>query len=60
MKSLSVGPGMDGNAQINPLVSKEHRNKVAAYLDDARNKHAELITGAAGPDLQGFYIPQRW
>ncbi|HHQ6627068.1 TPA: aldehyde dehydrogenase family protein [Serratia fonticola] len=57
VKSLSVGPGMDGNAQINPLVSKEHRNKVAAYLDDARNKHAELITGAAGPDLQGFYIP---
>ncbi|MFZ1871588.1 MAG: aldehyde dehydrogenase family protein [Chania sp.] len=57
VKSLSVGPGMDGSAQINPLVSQDHRNKVAAYLDDARNKHAELISGTAGPDAQGFYIP---
>ncbi len=57
VKSLTVGPGMDGSTQINPLVSLAHRNKVAAYLDDARNKHAELISGAAGPDTQGFYIP---
>lgn len=32
VKSLSVGPGMDTGAQINPLVSLAHRNKVAAYL----------------------------
>ncbi|MGB8664010.1 MAG: aldehyde dehydrogenase family protein, partial [Serratia inhibens] len=57
VKSLSVGPGMDATAQINPLVSRDHRNKVAAYLDDARAKHAELISGAAGPDAQGYYIP---
>jgi len=57
VKSLTVGPGMDANAQINPLVSSDHRNKVAAYLDDARSKHAELISGASGPDSQGFYIP---
>ena len=57
VKSLTVGPGMDANAQINPLVSSDHRNKVAAYLDDARSKHAELISGATGPDSQGFYIP---
>lgn len=57
VKSLSVGPGMDGSTQINPLVSQAHRDKVAAYLDDARNKRAELISGCAGPDAQGFYIP---
>ncbi|KFK96209.1 MULTISPECIES: aldehyde dehydrogenase family protein [unclassified Serratia (in: enterobacteria)] len=57
VKSLSVGPGMDGSTQINPLVSVAHRNKVAAYLEDARNKRAELISGSAGPDTQGFYIP---
>ncbi|RTF51733.1 NAD-dependent succinate-semialdehyde dehydrogenase [Serratia marcescens] len=57
VKSLSVGPGMDTGAQINPLVSLAHRNKVAAYLDDARAKNAELIGGAAGPDANGFYIP---
>ena len=57
VKSLSVGPGMDTGAQINPLVSLAHRDKVAAYLDDARAKNAELIGGAAGPDDNGFYIP---
>lgn len=30
---------------------------MAAYLDDARAKNAELIGGAAGPDANGFYIP---
>ncbi|AGB81265.1 NAD-dependent aldehyde dehydrogenase [Serratia sp. FGI94] len=57
VKSLSVGPGMDPTAQINPLVSRAHRDKIAAYLADARNKRAELISGADGPAGDGFYIP---
>lgn len=57
VKSLSVGPGMDASTQINPLVSRQHRDKVASYLQDAKTKNAELISGAAGPDTQGFYIP---
>ena len=57
VKSLSVGPGMDATTQINPLVSRQHRDKVASYLQDAKAKNAELISGATGPDAQGFYIP---
>jgi phenylacetaldehyde dehydrogenase len=30
---------------------------VAAYLDEARQQKAELISGNVGPDAQGYYIP---
>ena len=54
---MSVGPGMLETTQINPVVSKAHCAKVAAYLDEARQQKAELISGNVGPDGQGFYIP---
>ncbi|MFI8417598.1 aldehyde dehydrogenase family protein [Serratia sp. NPDC078593] len=57
VKSLQVGPGMDASAQINPLASRAHRDKVAAYLAEAQDNRAELIRGSAGPVGDGFYIP---
>ncbi|AFJ47058.1 aldehyde dehydrogenase family protein [Shimwellia blattae] len=56
VKSLSVGPGMDPQAMINPLVSSAHQQKVAAYLEDARVQKTEIITGNAAPEGDGFYI----
>ena len=56
VKSLQVGPGMLESSQINPVVSQAHCAKVAAYLDDARQQKAELISGNIGPDTQGYYI----
>ena len=56
VKSLQVGPGMLETTQINPVVSKGHCEKVAAYLDEARKQNAELISGQVGPDSQGYYI----
>ena len=57
VKSLQVGPGMLETAQINPVVSRAHCDKVAAYLEEARQQKAELISGSAGPDAGGYYIP---
>ena len=51
VKSLQVGPGMQETAQINPVVSRAHCDKVAAYLDEARQQKAERISVSAGPDL---------
>ncbi|MCD4621918.1 aldehyde dehydrogenase family protein, partial [Proteus mirabilis] len=42
--------------QINPVVSQAHCAKVAAYLDEARQQNAELISGNVGPNGNGFYI----
>jgi len=56
VKSLQVGPGMVETTQINPVVSQAHCAKVAAYLDEARQQNAELISGNVGPNGNGFYI----
>lgn len=55
VKSMTLGPGLDASAQVNPLVSRDHQLKVQAYLDDAR-QHADLIPGQAVPAGEGFYV----
>ena len=56
-QSLSVFSTFAEFAQINPVVSRAHCDKVAAYLEEARQQKAELISGSAGPDAGGYYIP---
>lgn len=56
IKGLSVGPGMDPTAQINAVASQAHQQTVQGYLDDAREQRAEIISGAAVPDTDGYYI----
>ncbi|MEN2792965.1 aldehyde dehydrogenase family protein [Sphingomonas oligophenolica] len=55
ISGMKVGPGLDPETQINPLVSSGHQAKVKAYLDDARSAGASLVTGAAVPS-EGYYI----
>ncbi|WP_295461380.1 aldehyde dehydrogenase family protein [uncultured Pseudomonas sp.] len=55
VKSMTLGPGLDMGAQINPLVSREHQLKVQGYLDEAR-QHAELVSGQAVPSGDGYYV----
>lgn len=56
VKSLQVGPGMSPVAQINPLVSRAHCDKVCSFLDDAQAQQAELIRGLNGPAGEGYYV----
>lgn len=56
VKSLQVGPGMSPVAQINPLVSRAHCDKVRSFLDDAQAQQAELIRGSSGPAGEGYYV----
>lgn len=56
VKALAVGPGLDPSAQINPLVSATHREKVTTYISDAADREIELIQGAEGPDPSGYYV----
>jgi phenylacetaldehyde dehydrogenase len=56
VKGMSVGPGMDPSAQVNPVVSKMQQNSVRDFLSDAMDKKAELIQGADGPNPNGYYV----
>ena len=53
--AMTIGAGLDPTAQVNPLVSREHQQKVRRYLADARNKGATIV-GGPEPEGDGFYV----
>ncbi len=52
---MTMGAGLDPDAQLNPLVSATHRDKVRQHLASAERAGATLLGGAAAPD-KGWYV----
>lgn len=59
-KSLKVGPGMDPDTYMGPLVSEERRQSVLEYIEIGQQEGAKLLTGGtplSGKDYDhGFYV----
>jgi malonate-semialdehyde dehydrogenase (acetylating)/methylmalonate-semialdehyde dehydrogenase len=56
---IKVGPGSDTSNEMGPLISREHRDRVAAYLDGAVAEGATLpVDGRLDPatDGEGFFL----
>jgi malonate-semialdehyde dehydrogenase (acetylating) / methylmalonate-semialdehyde dehydrogenase len=57
---INVGPGSDPAAEMGPLVTGQHRDKVASYLDLAKIQGAKVVTdGREHPlykDSDGFFL----
>jgi malonate-semialdehyde dehydrogenase (acetylating)/methylmalonate-semialdehyde dehydrogenase len=57
---INVGPGSDPSAQMGPLVTREHRDKVASYLESARQQGATVVAdGREHPlfrESDGFFL----
>ncbi|MDH4142511.1 MAG: CoA-acylating methylmalonate-semialdehyde dehydrogenase [Chloroflexota bacterium] len=57
---VKVGPGSDPSAEMGPLVTKQHRDKVAGYLDSSAKQGATVV--ADGRELplyqesEGFFL----
>ena len=47
VRALTVGPGTDKEADMGPLVTAEHRNKVKGYVDQGVKEGANLEIGRA-------------
>jgi malonate-semialdehyde dehydrogenase (acetylating)/methylmalonate-semialdehyde dehydrogenase len=43
LPKVKVGPGSDPSSEMGPLITREHRDKVADYLDSGRDAGAELV-----------------
>jgi len=56
MASLKMGPGMDPAAEMQPLVTARHREKVAGLVRDARAAGANLLTGGKEADRPGYFF----
>jgi malonate-semialdehyde dehydrogenase (acetylating) / methylmalonate-semialdehyde dehydrogenase len=54
VRALKVGPGTDPEAEMGPLVTKVHRDKVSGYIDAGVAQGAELLVDGRGLTLQGY------
>jgi malonate-semialdehyde dehydrogenase (acetylating)/methylmalonate-semialdehyde dehydrogenase len=54
VRSLKIGPGTDPEAEMGPLVTKEHMKKVLGYIDAGVKEGAELVVDGRGFKLQGY------
>tara|TARA_A100001015_G_C15040108_1_gene739073 strand:- start:3999 stop:5033 length:1035 start_codon:yes stop_codon:yes gene_type:complete len=51
---LKVGPGLDKNSEMGPLVTKEHLEKVKSYVDLGVKEGAKLLVDGRKLKLQGY------
>ncbi len=54
VRALKIGPGTDPEAEMGPLVTREHRDKVAGYVDLGVKEGAKLVVDGRGLSLQGY------
>jgi malonate-semialdehyde dehydrogenase (acetylating)/methylmalonate-semialdehyde dehydrogenase len=53
LPSLTIGPGDDPTSQMGPLVTREHRDRVASYLEDAALGGAEVVVDGRERSFHG-------
>jgi aminomuconate-semialdehyde/2-hydroxymuconate-6-semialdehyde dehydrogenase len=60
-ESLHLGSPMEPATEMGPLISKQHREKVASYYSLAREEGAKVVTGGGIPEFgnsldSGYYV----
>jgi malonate-semialdehyde dehydrogenase (acetylating)/methylmalonate-semialdehyde dehydrogenase len=55
---VKVGDGMDASSEMGPLITAEHRDKVASYVERAPSEGAEVVVDGRPdePDGGGFFL----
>jgi malonate-semialdehyde dehydrogenase (acetylating) / methylmalonate-semialdehyde dehydrogenase len=58
LPQLKVGPGTDPTAEMGPLITREHRDKVASYIESAPYEGARVVVDGRDNDLpaEGFFL----
>jgi malonate-semialdehyde dehydrogenase (acetylating)/methylmalonate-semialdehyde dehydrogenase len=54
IRALKIGPSTDSDAEMGPLVTKDHLKKVLGYIDKGVAEGAELTVDGRGFKLQGY------
>src|ERR671936_920554 len=55
---VKVGDGMEPDAEMGPLITREHRDRVASYVENAPAEGAKIVVDGrdGAPDGGGFFI----
>jgi malonate-semialdehyde dehydrogenase (acetylating) / methylmalonate-semialdehyde dehydrogenase len=58
LPKIKVGPGLEPENEMGPLITREHRDKVAGYIDSGREQGATVVTDGreAAPKGDGFFL----
>jgi malonate-semialdehyde dehydrogenase (acetylating)/methylmalonate-semialdehyde dehydrogenase len=58
LPKIKVGNGLEADVEMGPLVTREHRDKVASYIEGARVQGAEVVADGREntPEGDGFFL----
>jgi malonate-semialdehyde dehydrogenase (acetylating)/methylmalonate-semialdehyde dehydrogenase len=58
LPKLRIGPGSEPDSEMGPLITREHRDKVAGYLDSAAAQGATLVVDGREKAIpgDGFFL----
>ncbi|HEX9141264.1 MAG TPA: CoA-acylating methylmalonate-semialdehyde dehydrogenase [Gaiellaceae bacterium] len=58
LPKIKVGNGLEADVEMGPLVTREHRDKVASYIEGAREQGADVVADGreSAPDGDGFFL----
>ncbi|MBS0256081.1 MAG: aldehyde dehydrogenase family protein, partial [Proteobacteria bacterium] len=54
VRTLKIGPGTDPEAEMGPLVTRQHADKVLGYIDTGVSEGADLVVDGRGLNIQGY------
>ena len=54
VRALKIGPGSDREAEMGPLVTRQHLDKVRGYIDQGEREGAKLVVDGRGFRMQGY------
>jgi malonate-semialdehyde dehydrogenase (acetylating)/methylmalonate-semialdehyde dehydrogenase len=56
-KSIKIGPGDQDGVEMGPLVSAQHRDKVASYIEKGKAEGAKaVLDGSRPPVKEGYFL----
>ena len=54
--SIRLGPGLDPQTQMGPLVSREQQERVLGYINAGRSEGASVTVGGDAPSHEGYFV----
>ncbi len=58
LPNVRVGPGLEPSSEMGPLITREHRDRVASYVERGREQGATVIADGRELDVpgEGFFV----
>jgi malonate-semialdehyde dehydrogenase (acetylating)/methylmalonate-semialdehyde dehydrogenase len=54
VRALKIGPGVDADSEMGPLVTAQHRDRVKSYIDIGESEGAKLVVDGRNFRMQGY------